>query len=110
NGDFRHILCTRQISNDCLVSLASGERTYLFPLFHNPDQNTLLYNTGQDSNLAHKFLTILAARIGRSRKTLCTTMKGLILKKPLTMCIRYFIAKTIAVVTLSFCELTFPAF
>jgi predicted helicase len=33
NGKFRHILCSRQIINDCTVSLATRERTYLFPLY-----------------------------------------------------------------------------
>ncbi|MCJ7515178.1 MAG: N-6 DNA methylase [Dehalococcoidia bacterium] len=37
NGGFRHVLCTRNIINDCTVSLETKERTYLFPLYLYPD-------------------------------------------------------------------------
>lgn len=37
NNDFHHILCTRNIINDCAVSLESRERTYLLPLYLYPD-------------------------------------------------------------------------
>ncbi|MGO8736626.1 MAG: type ISP restriction/modification enzyme [Terriglobia bacterium] len=36
NGSFRHSLCTRNIINDCAVSLETRERTYLFPLYLYP--------------------------------------------------------------------------
>ncbi|MCJ7501674.1 MAG: N-6 DNA methylase, partial [Acidobacteriia bacterium] len=36
NGGFRHALCTRNIINDCAVSLETRERTYLFPLYLYP--------------------------------------------------------------------------
>lgn len=37
NGEFRHILCTNMIINDCTVSLETRERSYLFPLYLYPD-------------------------------------------------------------------------
>jgi predicted helicase len=33
NAEFRHALCTRSLINDCTVSLATRERTNLFPLY-----------------------------------------------------------------------------
>ena len=36
NGNFHHILCSREIINDCTVSLQTKERTYLFPLLSLP--------------------------------------------------------------------------
>jgi predicted helicase len=37
NNLFRHAICTREMINDCAVSLESRERTYLFPLYLYPD-------------------------------------------------------------------------
>jgi len=39
NGDFKHVLCTCNIINDCTVSSETKERTYLFPLYLYPDTN-----------------------------------------------------------------------
>jgi len=61
NGDFCHVICTRLISNDCLVSLASGERTYAFPLFYT---SNLLNDDGLESNVNKEFLTNLATKLG----------------------------------------------
>ncbi len=33
NGDFHHVLCSRDLINDCTVSLQTKERTYLFPIY-----------------------------------------------------------------------------
>lgn len=33
NGEFRHVLCSDKITNDCTVSLETRERSYLFPLY-----------------------------------------------------------------------------
>jgi predicted helicase len=33
NNEFSHILCSRDVINDCTLSLATRERTYLFPLY-----------------------------------------------------------------------------
>lgn len=45
NAEFRHVLCTRSIINDCTVSLQSRERTNLFPLY--------LYPTTEGATLSH---------------------------------------------------------
>jgi len=37
NGEFKHILCSSMIINDCTVSLETRERSYLFPLYLYPD-------------------------------------------------------------------------
>ena len=37
NGDFRHVLCSNTIINDCTVSLETRERSYLFPLYLYPE-------------------------------------------------------------------------
>lgn len=68
NGDYSHILCTRLLANDCLVSLASGERTYSFPLFIAPDRGALLPRVDRDPNLARQFLSDLLQELGRPPK------------------------------------------
>jgi len=40
NGDFCHVGATRDIINDCTLSVATKERTYLFPLWLYPDQHS----------------------------------------------------------------------
>jgi len=47
NGEFLHILCSRKIINDCTVSLATRERTYLFPLYLYPAIGNLSDNSHQ---------------------------------------------------------------
>jgi REP element-mobilizing transposase RayT len=37
NKEFRHVLCSNTIINDCTVSLETRERSYLFPLYAYPD-------------------------------------------------------------------------
>ena len=61
NAEFRHVLCTRLISNDCFVSLASGERTYSFPLFLKPDPKMLIQFAENESNLVQKFYSDVTA-------------------------------------------------
>ena len=36
-NDFKHILCTKVIINDCTISLETKERSYIFPLYLNSD-------------------------------------------------------------------------
>ncbi len=38
NGEFKHVLCTDTIINDCTVSLETRERSYLFPLYLYPEK------------------------------------------------------------------------
>lgn len=74
NGEFRHILCSRKIINDCTVSLATRERTYLFPLylypaignssdnFHQQTLNSPSWPPGKDGripNLSPNFISAI---------------------------------------------------
>lgn len=43
NGDFKHALCSNIIINDCTVSLATRERSYLFPLYLYEEGNSFAY-------------------------------------------------------------------
>ena len=52
------------MSNDCFLSLASGERTYSFPLFSQSDPYSLLPSTDREPNLAQRFLYSLASGLG----------------------------------------------
>jgi len=37
NGNFKHVLCSNMIINDCTVSLETKERSYIFPLYLYPE-------------------------------------------------------------------------
>ncbi len=66
NGDFRHVFCTNFLANDCLVSLESGERTYLFPLWIFPLEKQpvdLLAEKTSRANFNSKFLVALAQKL-----------------------------------------------
>jgi predicted helicase len=79
NDEFRHALCTRQLVNDCTVSLATRERTYLFPLYlyppadeENKRQTELKVRTthwppgrgGRRPNLNPQFVAEMEKRLG----------------------------------------------
>ncbi|MCX6071147.1 MAG: hypothetical protein NTU91_09875 [Chloroflexi bacterium] len=74
NGEFRHVGVTRDIINDCTLSLATKERTYLFPLFLYPDENTTDLLGGQQlsPNIGADFARVLSAAIAvpRNREVL----------------------------------------
>ncbi|MEW6734813.1 MAG: type ISP restriction/modification enzyme [Acidobacteriota bacterium] len=61
NKEFRHVLCTRDLINDCSVSLETGERTYLFPLYLYPngDLPETLFDLKKECqpNFSVKFIT-----------------------------------------------------
>jgi hypothetical protein len=71
NGEFRHALCTTMPINDCTLSLATRERTYLFPLYLADDQQSegkqtrLLEGTsgGQRPSLSPAFISELEKRL-----------------------------------------------
>jgi predicted helicase len=73
NEGFRHIYCTEFIIDDCSVSLATRERTYLFPLYTYPstdkkdlfDEPEKLTDTpgGRRPNLDPKFIEELTGKI-----------------------------------------------
>ncbi|MBP6927395.1 MAG: N-6 DNA methylase [Caldisericia bacterium] len=74
NDVFRHILCTKNTINDCTVSLATRERSYLFPLYLYPDTetNTLKIEKrdwpagkgGRTPNLSKKIVSAFESRLG----------------------------------------------
>ncbi len=72
NGEFRHVLCTRNIINDCAVSLATRERTYLFPLYLYPskakatlfDEEESADSESRRPNLAPEFIAAFSKRLG----------------------------------------------
>ncbi|HEY6328251.1 MAG TPA: type ISP restriction/modification enzyme, partial [Blastocatellia bacterium] len=73
NGQFRHVLCTTKPINDCLVSLDSKERTYLFPLYLYPNgAKRSLFDehdfgakpNGRMSNIPAPVLERIARRLG----------------------------------------------
>jgi hypothetical protein len=81
NGDFRHALCTRNIINDCAVSLETRERTYLFPLYLYPVAEETKHGQsglgveasrwplgpgGRQPNLNPQFIEDLEKRLGLS--------------------------------------------
>jgi predicted helicase len=47
NGDFHHVLCSRDLINDCTVSLQTRERTYLFPLYLYPTEGEMQFDDGK---------------------------------------------------------------
>ncbi|MEK6284513.1 MAG: type ISP restriction/modification enzyme [Acidobacteriota bacterium] len=64
NGEFRHVFCARCPTNDCLVSLASGERTYLFPLYSGGGRHGMLGHLNRESNLIPTFVKHFARHLG----------------------------------------------
>jgi len=68
NGEFRHILCSNMIINDCTVSLETRERSYLFPLYLYPDKGDMFsHEEAQERrpNLDPKLLESLAEAYGK---------------------------------------------
>lgn len=65
NGDFRHVGVSRYIINDCTLSLATKERTYLLPLWLYPDKNStdLLGEKEPRPNLSPRFLMAVATQL-----------------------------------------------
>jgi hypothetical protein len=65
NGDFRHVGVSRHIINDCTLSLATKERTYLFPVWLYPDEdsNDLLDGREPRPNFCPRFLKIIATQL-----------------------------------------------
>lgn len=63
NGEFRHAGVSRTLINDCTLSTATKERTYLFPLFLSATDGTadLLDEQLSNVNVSEKWLRALAA-------------------------------------------------
>ncbi len=65
NGDFHHILCSRDLINDCTVSLQTRERTYLFPLYLYPAEGELQFEGGKRRpNLNPEFIKAVSEKLG----------------------------------------------
>jgi predicted helicase len=64
NGDFRHVLCTRQLIDDCTVSLQTRERTYIFPLYLYPAENEMQFEEGRRPNLNPEFIKAVSDKLG----------------------------------------------
>ncbi len=66
NSHFTHIFCTEYPVTDCTVSIATRERTYLFPLYLYPDTENEQGNLFSDRtpNFSSDFLSALRAKLG----------------------------------------------
>ncbi|MBD2184693.1 helicase [Planktothrix sp. FACHB-1355] len=68
NSEFKHIFCTKYPVTDCTVSVATRERTYLFPLYLYPDprnsQKSLFESNEIETNLAQKFVHAIREKLG----------------------------------------------
>jgi len=63
NGVFKHIFCSKIMANDCALSTASKERTYILPLYLLPDVGILDFDEGQRPNLSEEFLSALSTSL-----------------------------------------------
>jgi SOS-response transcriptional repressor LexA len=61
---FRHVFCSRVMANDCALSTASKERTYVLPLYVVREEGTLGVEPEVRPNLGRTFLKQLAASLG----------------------------------------------
>ncbi len=66
NGEFKHTFCTKYPVTDCTVSVATRERTYLFPLYLYPETNNQQFSlfTEKNTNLIQGFLSEIRGKIG----------------------------------------------
>jgi len=65
NGEFQHVLCSRDLINDCAVSLQTRERTYLFPLYLYPAEGEMQFDGGhRRPNLNPEFIKAVSDRLG----------------------------------------------
>ncbi|MBN2187279.1 MAG: N-6 DNA methylase [Dehalococcoidia bacterium] len=65
NGDFHHVLCSRDLINDCTVSLQTRERTYLFPLYLYPAEGEMQFDGGKRRpNLNPEFINVISEKLG----------------------------------------------
>lgn len=65
NSNFEHILCTEYPVTDCTVSVATRERTYIFPLYLYPDIENEQGNlfTERTPNLSSDFLSAIRQKL-----------------------------------------------
>ena len=67
NGIFHHVFCSNLITNDCTISTATKERSYLFPLYLYPSAITDLFERkaagNRRPNLSSEFIADFSARL-----------------------------------------------
>ena len=71
NRDFQHVFCSRNPINDCAVSLATRERSYLFPLYLYPngaelpglDEEPTVSPSGRRPNFSPEFITVITNKL-----------------------------------------------
>lgn len=65
NDEFHHVLCSRDLINDCTVSLQTKERTYLFPLYLYPAEGEMQFDGGKRRpNLNPEFIKAVSEKLG----------------------------------------------
>ncbi|RUT02625.1 DNA methyltransferase [Chroococcidiopsis cubana SAG 39.79] len=67
NNEFKHVIVSNSIINDCTVSSATKERSYLFPLYLCPDINNhqqLILQEQRRPNLSQNFLKDITSKLG----------------------------------------------
>ena len=65
NDEFHHVLCSRDLINDCTVSLQTKERTYLFLLYLYPAEGEMQFDGGyRRPNLNQEFIKAVSDRLG----------------------------------------------
>jgi len=63
---FRHAFCSRVMANDCALSTASKERTYILPLYVVPEEGSLGVESDRRPNFGLRFLASLASALNAS--------------------------------------------
>jgi predicted helicase len=67
NANFHHVLCSRDLINDCTISLQTRERTYIFPLYLYPAEGEMQLGEGhRRPNLAMEFIKEASEKLGLS--------------------------------------------
>lgn len=64
SNDWRHVLVTRGLTDDCYVSNKTRERGYLIPLHIYPSHKGLVFDRERKPNFHPRFLKMLAASLG----------------------------------------------
>jgi len=63
NNEFRHSFCSLHMVNDCALSTASKERTYIMPLYLRSDGELFSSNTTPKPNIDKNFLSGLSEKL-----------------------------------------------
>lgn len=69
NSQFRHVICTKNVIDDCTLSGETRERTYLFPLYiytTNEDTRATLFEqkeTTREPNISNNFIRDISGKL-----------------------------------------------